>query len=400
MKSRIKLGYLVSHPIQYQAPLLRRINKEKDIELTVLYCSDLSVREYNDHEFGASFKWDIPLLEGYNHEFLPAIRNKNKLSFWNPLNYGLLRTLRKHKFDVIWLHGWSYWTNITAIVFAKLLGIKVFVRGESTLHIKQDNKIKQLIKNMFMFTLKTMADGFLAIGAWNREFYLHYGVDPKKIHLMPYAVDNEFFQSKNILAGAKKEELKSSLGLQKGRPIILYASKMTERKLAIDLLEAYSRFSEDGIKEPLPYLLFIGDGEMKNTLENRVEKFGWKSVKFLGFKNQTELPAYYNLCDVFVLPSWNEPWGLVINEVMNSAKAVIVSDQVGCGPDLVRNGENGYIFKAGNVEDLFSVLKKTLEDSDRLQKMGRKSLEIINTWGFKEDVKGLKQALYENLKDS
>ena len=125
----------------------------------------------------------------------------------------------------------------------------------------------------------------------------------------------------------------------------------------------------------------------------------WSSIKFLGFRNQTELPGYYDLCDVLVLPSAFEPWGLVINEVMNAGRAVVVSDQVGCGPDLVRKGENGYVFQAGDIAGLRQALVNLLSDPQKCRAMGQKSLEIINTWGIEEDVAGLKLALAYAMKN-
>jgi glycosyltransferase involved in cell wall biosynthesis len=119
----------------------------------------------------------------------------------------------------------------------------------------------------------------------------------------------------------------------------------------------------------------------------------WSSIKFLGFKNQTELPRYYDLCDVLVLPSVYEPWGLVINEVMNAGRAVIISDQVGCGPDLVHPGVNGYIFPAGDIAALARALTDVLNDPNRPRRMGARSLEIIRHWSFTEDLQGLQQAL-------
>ena len=201
------------------------------------------------------------------------------------------------------------------------------------------------------------------------------------------------FQMECKAATPDRERLRHALGLEQQRPIILYASKMTERKRAGDLLEAYIRLSPDSLKEPEPYLLFIGDGEMRSVLERRAAELGRGSIRFLGFKNQTELPAYYDLCDVFVLPSFHEPWGLAINEVMNAAKPVIVSDQVGCAPDLVRHKENGYIFRAGDIDDLCTALQFVLGDKERSYMMGQKSLEIINGWGFEEDIAGLRKAL-------
>ena len=115
--------------------------------------------------------------------------------------------------------------------------------------------------------------------------------------------------------------------------------------------------------------------------------------KISWFQNQTELPGYYDLCDVLVLPSIQEPWGLVINEVMNAGRAVIVSDEVGCALDLVTPGENGKVIRAGNIDELSRALVTVLENPEKTADMGRKSLEIISQWGFREDVAGLRLAL-------
>jgi glycosyltransferase involved in cell wall biosynthesis len=400
MSKKFKLAYLVSHPIQYQAPLLRQLAQEQDIELKVFFCSDISIRPFKENEFGHEFKWDVPVLDGYPYEFLPssgffkpiARDGSTNLSFLRPLNYGLSKRLRAGNFDALWIHGWGYWTNIYAITVAKRLGIKVLMRGESHLHLPKRSGAKRFIKENFLRTFIANLDACLNIGSWNKDFYLHYGADPKKIFDVPYAVDNAFFQQKCSEAALNREALRASLQLQPGRPVILYASKMTERKRAQDLLEAYSGLSVNDA-EPHPYLLFIGDGEMRATLEQRAANLGWNSIKFLGFKNQTELPQFYDLCDIFVLPSFHEPWGLVVNEVMNAGRAVVVSDQVGCGPDLVEPGQNGYVFKAGDIADLRIGLKTILSDHTVIEYMGKKSLEIINRWGFAQDIAGIRKSL-------
>ena len=94
---RVRLAYLVSHPIQYQAPLLRRIAQEPDIDLTVFFGSDFSVRDYEDKGFGVGVKWDVPLLDGYRHEFLPVLRDDANPGTMSPLNYGIFSRLRGEK---------------------------------------------------------------------------------------------------------------------------------------------------------------------------------------------------------------------------------------------------------------------------------------------------------------
>ena len=159
-------------------------------------------------------------------------------------------------------------------------------------------------------------------------------------------MDNDYFQRQTAEARQNRESFRQSLGLDKNRPIILFAAKLISVKRPQDLLSAYRCLSPDGITEPEPYLLFVGDGELRTQLEQEVQSTGWDSIRFLGFYNQSQMPAIYDLCDVFVMASDFEPWGLAINEVMNAGKAVVVSDVAGCVPDLVHHQENGWIFPA------------------------------------------------------
>src|SRR3984885_9808631 len=125
IKRRVRLAYLVSHPIQYQAPLLRRIAQEPDIDLTVFFASDFSVQEYVDKGFGVDVKWDVPLLDGYRHEFLPSIWDRRRTGPTAQLNYGIFSRLRGSKdvagFDVLWVHGYSTLNTLQAIVIVKAL---------------------------------------------------------------------------------------------------------------------------------------------------------------------------------------------------------------------------------------------------------------------------------------
>src|ERR1700749_48299 len=97
LKNKVRLAYLVSHPIQYQAPMLRRIAQEPDIDLTVFFGSDFSVRDYKDAGFGVGVKWNVPLLDCYRHEFLPRLRHSSNPGPLSPLNYGIFRRLRGNR---------------------------------------------------------------------------------------------------------------------------------------------------------------------------------------------------------------------------------------------------------------------------------------------------------------
>lgn len=393
MRQRYRLAYLATHPVQYQAPLLRHIAAQPGVDLTVFFLSDLSVQEYQDPGFGIALKWDVPLLEGYKYVFLPALGRRDHLSWWRPFVYGLWSHLRAGHFDALWVNGYAHQAYLRAVTVAKSLGIKILLRGESHLQSTSRTVGKTWLKRAMLPCFFKAVDGALAIGTLNREYYLHYGVPATQIFMMPYAVDNTFFQQKAEEARPYRAALRAELGLQQDRPVILYASKFQPRKRPRDLLGAYIRLSLDGIQEPTPYLLFIGDGTERSNLETCTESLGWSSVRFLGFKNQSELPRYYDLCDIFVLPSEHEPWGLVVNEVMNAGKAIIVSDHVGCGPDLIANGQNGYVVPVGDVQLLAERLRRLVTYPEHCRAMGQASRKRIAKWSFTQDWEGLLQAL-------
>lgn len=392
--NNIRLAYLVSHPIQYQAPLLKLIANQNKIKLLTIFRSDLSVGEFFDNEFGVSMKWDTPLTEGYDHIFLKSLGSGTKFSFFSPFNYGLMQILLKRRIDVLWVHGWGSLFQVYAIFMARILGIKVLIRGESNLYTSVVKGWKSPLKKLFLRFLFRAVNGCLAIGSLNKDFYRHYGVTDSKIFLVPYVVDNKFFQKKSYLSPQDILKLSLSIDLDETRKIILFASKMIGRKRAIDLLRAYFLLTSHYQMSSMPYLLFIGDGDERDGLEEIAKSHASKDlIKFLGFKNQTELPKFLALCDVFVLPSEDEPWGLIVNEAMNAGRPIIVSDQVGCASDLIRNGVNGYIFKTGDYVQLSKYIFEILSSNDRINTMGEASLDFINHWGYKQAILGINNAL-------
>ena len=396
--AKLRLAYLVSHPIQYQAPLLRRIAREPDIDLTVFFGSDFSVKGYRDEGFGGvGVKWDVPLLEGYRHEFLPVLRDNATVSPTTPLNYGIASRLRgsggQPTFDALWVHGYASVNALHAMTAAKALGIPVLLRAESWLGDRERSDAKLAAKRLFFRALGQMVDAVLPIGSRNAEYWRYYLGEDFPLFSMPYAVDNEYFQRRSREAEARRDELRAELGFDPSRPVILFASKLQSRKQAADLLDAYKRLSPGPGIEPHPYLVIVGDGEERTALGRKAEDTGFHSIRFCGFRNQSELPRFFDLATVFVLPSRHEPWGLIVNEVMNAGRAVIVSDEVGCQRDLITDGVEGAVFPAGDVEALTGALRRTLASPEIAAEMGRRALERIDAWNFEEDVRGLRRAL-------
>ena len=393
----VRLAYLVSHPIQYQAPLLRRIALESDIDLTVLFGSDFSVRGYRDEGFGVGVKWDIPLLDGYKHEFLPRLRDGNDVSVLMPLNYGIVSRLcgdgGDPAFDALWVHGYASANSMHGMIAAKALGIPVLLRAESWLQDRGRSGVKLALKHAFFAGLELMVDGVLPIGTVNAEYWRYYFGDDVQQFLMPYAVDNGYFAQRAREAKAGRASLQEELGLDALRPVILFASKLQARKHCDHLIEAYARLSPAPGTDPKPYLVIVGDGEERAALERQAAATGFSSIRFCGFRNQSELPRFFDLATTFVLPSQHEPWGLIVNEVMNAARPAIVSDDVGSAVDLIEDGVTGCIYPVGDVEALTHALRRVLDTPGVAEAMGQRAFARIQSWGFEEDVLGLRRAL-------
>jgi glycosyltransferase involved in cell wall biosynthesis len=397
LKKRVRLAYLVSHPIQYQAPLLRRIAQEPDIDLTVFFGSDFSVRSYQDEGFGVDVKWDVPLLEGYRHKFLPVIRDDGTQTVTTPLNYGIYSELRGREgepgYDLLWTHGYNMVNALHGMVAAKALGIPVLVRADMWLRDRPRSGPKLFLKILFFQFLKNMVDGVLPVGTLNIEYWRHYLGNEVPFFLMPYAVDNDYFQRRCREAAATRDAFRIELGIDAGRPAILFASKLQQRKYCSDLVDAYERLINDESDRPRPYLLIVGDGEERVALEEQARSRGLSDVRFCGFRNQSELPRFFDLSSVFVLPARHEPWGLVVNEAMNAGRAVILSDDIGCQPDLVTDGVEGYVFPVRDVNALTEALRRVLATPETAAQMGQRALNRINAWSFEEDIQALRQAI-------
>jgi glycosyltransferase involved in cell wall biosynthesis len=292
--------------------------------------------------------------------------------------------------DAVWVHGWGNAFPLAALRAARKQRLPVLMRGETYLDSLHGGRVRRAAHALVLRILFRSVSQFLAIGTANRNFYRHHGVADTRIHLAPYAVDNAFFQKRCQEAAPHRERLRAELDIEPGRPVVLFCAKLIGVKDPGTLIRAIGKM--EGVPAK-PLLLMVGDGVLRPDLEKLAGEVAPGMVKFLGFRNQTELPAFYDLCDVFVLPSVFEPWGLVVNEVMNAARPVIVSDKIGSGHDLVKPGFNGDVFRSGDVQDLCDKLRPWLDCASRRAIAGVESLRLINQWGFDENLAGMKQAL-------
>lgn len=390
MNSRkYRLAALTSHPIQSQVPLFRMLSEHSEIDLTVYFCDSFGAHQKTyDPGFGMEIKWDIPLLDGYKYKILKNYSPRPNAGLWGLINPGIVNELFKNRYDAIWMHGYANLSNWFCFVGAWLTNTPIMMRGESHL-MNYRPGWKKVVKKALLTGLFNKIACFLTIGTLNAEYYKHYGVSERKMFLTPYTVNNEFFSGKCNELKDQRSELKAINGITPECPVILYAAKMIPRKRAMDLLKAYELMRN----KTKAALVFVGDGGEKGNLELYAKEHRLENVYFVGFKNHTELPDYFSIGDIFALPSTDEPWGMVINDAMNFGLPIITTDMVGAAPDLVKHGENGFIYPVGDIDKLAGCLSRLIDDDELRGRMGKRSLDIISKWSFREDVEGILAAL-------
>jgi glycosyltransferase involved in cell wall biosynthesis len=352
----MRIAFLSTHPIQYQAPLFRTLHARPGVHVTALFCNTHGVRPTYDREFGRTIRYDVPLLDGYESRFLSNVALSPGLTPAGLINPGVVRSLAVGEFDALIVHGYAYVTSLLSF-FTPRRHTRLLFRGDSNLRGHRGPATLAL-KRRALRALFRRVDQFLAIGSLNQEYYEAYGVAPERITFAPYSVDNDFFFERSSAARLDPSAARRRLGLPEGGTLFVSAAKLIAKKRPLDLLEAFAQAGIGG----RACLVYVGDGELLAPLERRTRALGLNdSVKFLGFRNQTELPEIYGASDIMVLPSDFEPWGLSVNEAMACGAAAFVSDCVGAGPDLI--GDSECTFQVGDVSRLADMMRRATNDS-------------------------------------
>lgn len=371
------LMLLVSHPIQYYVPLYRQFTANADLDSVVVYRSRVGVDGYMDDGFGKEIKWDIPLLNGYRYEFLSA-KNVNR-----GIEPRFLVTFFRHRPKVLILHGYDAPANMLYLCVAKLAGTRVLIRCDTRLNTNNLHSAwyKRLAKRLIF----GMADGFLSIGSLNRDYYQRHGVPSEKIHFAPFCVDNRFFENATAMRAGTRQEL----GIDQDAIVVLCVCKLIPFKRVGDAIAAVNRLLDEDLNV---VLVLVGSGDCESELKQQAGTQLNRGIVFAGFRNQTEMPAMYGMADMFVFPSGEDPWGLALNEAMASGLPAVVSDGVGAAPDLVRHGETGYVYSAGDVDALTSQLGKLVADPTLRRQMGDRARALIATWSVESCVDAMTNA--------
>ena len=380
-----KLVILATHPIQYQVPWLQLLSTRPEFSVKV-YFSMLPNQQQQGTGFGVPFEWDIPMLEGYVWEVLEnKARSPGLGRFFGTNTPGIYAELARSKPDAVIITGWQSWSLLQGLWACMRLGIPTMIRAESNALRNRPWWI-QLAHRLLLSRFKA----FLAIGAANREFYLRNGVDPHRIFFCRYFVDNARIRAQYDTCIGSRGDLRKAWGIPAESACFLFAGKLQPKKRVLDLMNALrlAHSSQTAI-----HLLVVGTGELMEECLRLTKSFNLP-VSFAGFLNQSEMAKAYAAADCLVLPSdFGETWGLVVNEAMVCGLPAIVSDRVGCGPDLVRDGVTGTIFPFGNVEALAQCMAALARDREGRMAMGAQARQHIQDYSVERAVEGTVEAL-------
>ncbi|MBF0424959.1 MAG: glycosyltransferase [Magnetococcales bacterium] len=390
MSAPSRLAIVVSHPIQYHAPLWAALHAAPELEIRVFFTWDnRGEKGFHDHGFQKQIRWDIPLLAGYPWEFVPnTAGDPGTHHFRGLINPDLVARLLAWRPDVVLINGYMHQSHFLAIVALAARGIPVLFRGDSHL-LSPRPSMKRWLRALVLRHLFSRCQGFLHCGTLNRDYFLTFGVAAERLFLCPHIVDNARFANNDDQQRAQAAQWRRDLGIAPTQRVVLFAGKFQEKKQPLLLLQAFARAAVDDA-----ILLFVGDGPLAATLHRAAAAEAPGRVLFLPFQNQSVMPLVYRLGDLFVLPSArDETWGLGVNEAMCCARPVILSDQVGCGPDLVVPGQTGWIFPAGDSETLTLLLRSALRPDIDLSRMGRTAQSVMQAWDLPQARDGIVRAV-------
>ena len=373
-EGRARVLMVSTHPVQYAAPQYRRLAADERVELTVLFLSMASVEGADDEDFGRPVRWDVPLLEGFRWSHPPNRSPRPSVHrFFGLVNPGVWRLIRQARADVVVLYGYraaSFWIAWAAARVSR--ASVVWTTDATTLDPRDRRSWKKWLKDLVLPRVFRTGDATLVPSSRGLRFLLSLGLAPERIHVTPYAVDNGFFASR--ADSANSIETRRAWDVPKEAFIALFVGKLVEWKRPGDLMRAAAIV-------PDTWIVFAGDGELRGHLTELAASLGISGrVRFLGFMNQTELPAVYRAADVLVLPSAFEPFGLVVNEAFACGIPAIASDACGCVDDLIVEGETGFSFPSGDVAALAARLRR-IKDPGARERMGAGARARISEWG-------------------
>ena len=385
-----RLAILSTHPIQYHSGWFRGLASHPDLQIHVYYCHQATPEEQANAGFGVSFDWDVDLLSGYPHSFLKNVANPSGHGRFTGFDTPEIKSIvGGGRYDAVLINGWHYKSAWQAIWACWNSGVKVVMRGDSHLHMPRGIPTK-IVKSLLYRGFIPRFDGCLSVGQWSREYFMHYGARPERVFFVPHAVDNDWIGAQCQRLESVRSQLRCQWGLDERAVVFVFAGKFIPKKRALDFVQAIDRAARGGVAVQG---LMVGDGPLRASCEEFV-RARRVPVRFAGFLNQSQIISAYVASDMLVLPSdGDETWGLVVNEAMACGRPCIVSDYVGCGPDLIEAGRTGAIFPLGDLDVLAALMIELARDPYHLDFMGKQAQHRIQKQSIQVAVDGVLECL-------
>ena len=389
-----RLAIITTHPVQYYAPLFRRLAERGEVDPHVFYgwrgASDAAAL---DRGFGTSFAWDVPLLEGYAHSFVDnAAADPGTHHFRGIDGPDLVPAVQAWRPDAVLVVGWNYASHLRALrAFSGR--VPVLFRGDSTLIDEQTSlrgRARSAARRLALRWVYGHVDHALYVGRHNRAYFRAHGLAESQLSWAPHAVDNDRFARPGGDPEAEARDWRRDLSFGADDRVAVFVGKLEPKKAPDVLLNAFL----SGLSG-LGGLVFCGTGPLEPGL--RAAASGAEGVRFLGFQNQSQMPIAYRLGQTVVLPSRGpgETWGLAVNEAMACGRAVVVSDRVGCAPDLV-TPETGRVVPAGDPAALAAALA-SLSAPGVAERAGAAGREVIASWTLDEAAARIAEAVHRTV---
>lgn len=381
MRQPIRVEILSNEIAPYRVPLYNRLSDEEGLDIEVLFCSK-RIKER---------QWEIRTDRHFKNVILPGFNLRLRKSNYAHeirtihVNPSLFLHLLRRNPDVVIAMEFSI-PAVTAFTYCKLLGKRYISWSEGTLYTERHNsKAQQALRHLIV----PRADACIAVSSGAKEKYVALGANPDRVFIGIQTVKvDEMAQKCQALrrAGQTHREEHNISG-----KIVLFTGYLNERKGVIHLLKALALLQT---QMPGVHLILAGEGPEKEKLVDFCRVNGLiDAVTFAGFIPRDDLPFFYAAADVFVLPSLEDTFGVVVNEAMAAGLPVVCSMYAGAAQDLVFDGVNGYRVDPLNHQQLAQRLLDILGNPAVAKEMGRASLDIIARHGIEACAQGYLQAI-------
>ncbi len=303
------------------------------------------------------------------------------------INQGVQKFLKEQRPDICIVSGYAQPAFWGIRKFCLQNHLPYITVTESHLN-KPRSSFWKKIKSWPIRRFYAKASSHLTMGSASKRYIQSFGAADPDIFFFPNTIDVPAFQRDIEVLREEPTKVRKNLGMGDGT-IILYVGNMETWKGVEVLLEAFHAVRP---KHPNASLHLVGAGSQETSLKRAYASTS-TSIFFHGFQQPQELPAFYAAADLFVLPSRHETWGVVVIEAMAAALPAVVSDAVGCSPDLVEPGTTGLSFSPSSTQDLKDKLDWMLSNPSERSRMGAEARKKIQAWSIDRAVQGFKMAI-------